>query len=429
MKTLLLFTLICIFPTIGNTQIASWPLTSNLNGTGASGITVHPVAKGCGYSWPSTNFCNSSLQHDFNFVRATCSCLTGLRLWNWRVQDVSGVTPSLNATTAINQSRYVEFSFTNNTGGDVTVSSFDFTANAGFTTNCQGVSPYSSLRWLIDGHPTFGTPQWIRNPSACGAEQSLNINSGNNGACATYSRPSSSNCGTSGWTLSNPIILSDGQRIRFRIYIATSHSETSWRVVLGNVQVQGVLPLSVNLTDFNANCESNGVDVNWSTSSEHNASHFDLERSRDNQDWQKIATIPANGNSTSLNSYGYMDPVRFATTSYYRLRQVDFDGAEEIHRSIAVDCDATENSFTVFPNPSTGEFAVEINSSKILEGASVAVYDLTGKQIVKKELDGKLKGTNVVYFTDNNLSSGTYLVVIDSGEAENNFKPEKLVIH
>jgi len=425
MKLLLLLTLLaCTFFRISIAQVASWPLTSNINGTGSPGITAHPVAFGCGYSWPSTNFCNSSLLYDFGSVSGSCSCLNGLRIRNWRVQDVSGVTPSLNGTTAVNQSRYVEFSFTNNTGGDVTVNSFDFTANAGFSTNCTGTSPYSSLRWMIDG--VHATPQWIRHPSACASEQSLNLNSGNAGACNNFSRPNSAACGT-GWTSSNPIIVANGQRVRFRIYIATSHSESSWRVVLGNVVINGIVPLAVTLHDFNANCESNGTEVSWSTSSEQNASHFDLQRSIDGEQWNKVATIPAAGNSTSLQNYTYTDPVRYiSSTSYYRLRQVDFDGAEEIHRTIAVDCDATENSLIVFPNPSAGEFTVEVNSTGILEDGFIGVYDLSGKQLLRQEINTK-KGTNVVYFTENNLASGTYLVVVES-ETKNAFKPVKLVI-
>lgn len=418
MKRLLLYVTFILFSisTLSYAQLASWPLTSNINGTGGPGITAHPVAFGSGYSSPGT------LQYDFNVIRASCNCLHGLRVWNWRVTG----SPPLNGTTAVNQDRYVEFSFTNNTGQPVVVNSFDFTANAGFTTNCGGQGPYSYLRWMIDG--VHGTPQWIRNPTGgCAAEQPLNINSGNAGACTTFSRPNSTTCGTSGWTLSNPATVANGQRIRFRVYIATNNSESTWRVVFGNVTVNGSNPLAVTLNSFSANCESNETEVNWSTESEQHASHFDLERSRDGEVWEKVSTVLASGNSTTTKNYSVTDPVHYSSTGYYRLRQVDFDGTEEIHGPIAVNCTSNENSLLVFPNPTSGEFAVEINSSEMLEGGSVVVYDISGKQLLRQDINGKLKGTNMVYFTDNNLAAGTYLVVVES-ETRNSFVPVKLVI-
>lgn len=393
-------------------QLASWPLTSNINGTGGPGITAHPVAFGSGFS--------GTLDHDFGSVRASCSCVTGLRVWDWRVTG----SPSLNATTAVAQNRYVEFSFTNNTGSSVTVNSFDFTSNAGFSTNCTGIATYSSLRWLIDG--VHGSPQWIRNPAVCGAEQSLNINSAGTGNCTNFSRPSSAACAASGWTLSNPAVVADGQRIRFRIYIATSHSESTWRVVFGNVVINGSNPLAVTMDSFSAYCQNNQTSVYWSTASEQNASHFDLEHSRDGETWEYVKTIQASGNSNTMQYYFAQD-YNNTSIAYYRLRQVDFDGAEEIHGPISVECNSDENNLVVFPNPSLGEFAVQVNSNKLLENASVVVYDISGKRILSKELNSIVGGSNTIYFNNSELVQGTYFVVVENDE-EISFVPVKLLI-
>lgn len=410
-KTLILLSF-HLFTSLLYSQLANWPLTSDLNGTGGPGITVHPVAFGSGYSSPGT------LQYNFG---ANCGC-TGLRIWNWRVTG----SPSLNGATAVSQNRYVEFSFTNNTGSNLTISSFSFTGNGGFSSNCGATSPYASIRWLIDGHATYGAPQWIRNsnsaPSLCGAEHSLALTGG---TCYTYSRPGTG-C-SDGWRPANPIVLANGERIRFRLYVATTYDQNTWMVTLNNISINGANPLAVTLNAFSASCDNRGTEVNWSTESEQNASHFDVERSRDGEVWEKAATVLANGNSHTTRYYKVEDPVRYISTGYYRLRQFDYSGEEQIYGPIVVNCNSSDNGIVVFPNPSSGNFAVEITSEDVLEGVVLVVYDLSGKRLLRREVGEQLKGTNLVYFSDEELVKGTYLVSIET-EATNNFTPVKLII-
>lgn len=395
-------------------QLANWPLTSNLNGTGGPGITVHPVSFGSGYSSPGT------LQYNFG---TNCGC-TGLRIWNWRV--TGSPAPSLNGATAVSQNRYVEFSFTNNTGSNLTISSFSFTGNGGFASNCSATSPYASIRWLIDGNATYAAPQWIRNtnsaPSLCGAEHSLALTGG---ACYTYTRPGTG-C-SDGWRPANPIVLANGERVRFRLYVATTNDQNTWMVTLNNVSINGANPLAVTLSSFNAGCEGTGTDVHWSTESERNASHFDLERSRDGEVWETAATVPANGNSYTTRHYSVKDPVHYVNTGYYRLRQVDYSGEEQVYGPVVVNWSSTDDRFVVFPNPASESFAVEISSNNTLEEVSAVVYDLNGKPLLRQSAGSNLKGVNRIYFSDKQLAKGTYLIVVET-PSKNNFVPEKLII-
>lgn len=112
---------------------------------------------------------------------------------------------------------------------------------------------------------------------------------------------------------------------------------------------------------------------------------------------------------------------------YYRLKQTDYDGKSEYFPPIIVNCNSDENSMIVYPNPSNGEFAVKVNSSDDLEGAAIAVYDMSGKRLIRQNLNDKAKGTNMLYFSNTQLAPGTYLLVVES-EMKNTFKPVKLVI-
>jgi hypothetical protein len=407
MKTLLFILFVCTFYTLSYTQLASWPLITDGNGTGGPGITAHPMVLGAGIShdaWFATPRCNTST-----------GC-TGRRTTGW-----TSTTTSLTKTAsggAYLGNRYVEFSFSVNAGASaVSVTDFQFSASGGYmSSSCSGAPSFAIYR------STDGTNyNFTGTTSGCAVNWS-SINSSNNGACETYSVATrSSTC-----YAYFPFTVNPGGRVWFRIYIGSTYT-SDWRAIFGNVSFSGSNPLAVSLNSFNATCESNGTDVTWTTASEKNASHFDLERSRDGQNWEIVKTVQASGNSTTLKTYGVHDPVFYSSTGYYRLKQVDFDGTEEIHGPIAVNCAASDNSLLVFPNPSNGEFGVEIHSSEVLENASVVVYDNTGKQLLRSELNNTLKGTNMVYFSDSKLAAGSYLVVLES-ETKHTLKPVKLVI-
>lgn len=187
-------------------------------------------------------------------------------------------------------------------------------------------------------------------------------------------------------------------------------------------------PLSVTLSDFSGTCAGNERQIEWSTATEQNSDYFELERSRDGQQWTPIVKIPGAGTTTTSTPYAYNDRVD-GGMHYYRLKQTDYDGAFRYYGPIVVNCEPGENNFSVFPNPSSGEFTIEINSSEIIDNVAVVVYDLNGKQLLKRLVSDQLSGTNRIYFTADQLASGTYLLILESSNTNTNFSPVRLIIH
>ena len=66
--------------------------------------------------------------------------------------------------------------------------------------------------------------------------------------------------------------------------------------------------------------------VQWSTASEMNAAHFDIERSYDGNVWTVLDKVKAVGTSNITNNYSYTDRTAAAGAVYYRIREVDADG-------------------------------------------------------------------------------------------------------
>lgn len=97
-----------------------------------------------------------------------------------------------------------------------------------------------------------------------------------------------------------------------------------------------VLPIS--LIAFYGVYKEGIITLHWTTASEINNSHFELERSVDGLEWQTVANISGAGNSTQTLYYAYEDSkFHQDVVNYYRLKQVDYDGAFEYHDIISVD--------------------------------------------------------------------------------------------
>jgi hypothetical protein len=97
------------------------------------------------------------------------------------------------------------------------------------------------------------------------------------------------------------------------------------RLTLSN----NMAPLPVTLVEFTATAQGNDALLHWSTASEKNNDHFEVEASADGQTFIRIGTIAGHGNTVQPQQYRFLDLgiARYvANPVYYRLRQVDFDG-------------------------------------------------------------------------------------------------------
>ncbi|MDC3308668.1 T9SS type A sorting domain-containing protein [Crocinitomicaceae bacterium] len=174
-------------------------------------------------------------------------------------------------------------------------------------------------------------------------------------------------------------------------------------------------PLPVELVSFTGNCADGVVDVTWTTASEYNSSHFELENSRDGITWDVVYTKDAAGQSTELTEYTYNDVHANGGDNYYRLTQVDIDGTSKTYDVINVSCSQTTSGyFSIFPNPSSGSFQVILNNAEIIGDARMNVVDTKGNIVLSKSLDVK-SGINM-YVVNEVLAPGIYYVSVQNGD-------------
>lgn len=182
-------------------------------------------------------------------------------------------------------------------------------------------------------------------------------------------------------------------------------------------------PLPIELILFRAECDNERITLKWQTSSEHNSSHFDIEKSRDGQTWNVIGQQNAAGNSNELLSYQFVDAEKNNTSVYYRLNQVDVDGKNEYFGPISSSCKLNNFQVSTFPNPSEDNFFLQVNSESE-QNLLMILKDLKG-QIILREYLVLEEGINLFKLRPN-LSSGIYFIDITTEQGHKTIKHKRL---
>lgn len=145
-------------------------------------------------------------------------------------------------------------------------------------------------------------------------------------------------------------------------------------------------PLPVELLFFDANRKNDEVTVDWITASEINNDYFIVERSSNGIGFHELDRIQGAGNSTQLITYNLIDQHPLDGMSYYRLRQVDYDGHIEYSKIARVDFQSGSFGF-LYPNPANE--LLQVTSSFSLK--HVYVYDVTGRVVLDQQQSGNFK--------------------------------------
>jgi hypothetical protein len=178
----------------------------------------------------------------------------------------------------------------------------------------------------------------------------------------------------------------------------------------------GILP--VELTSFTASASNGAINLRWSTATELRNNGFGIERSVNKSDWTNISFVNGNGTSNSVKNYSYADnSITKAGKYYYRLKQVDNDGAYKYSNTTEVNY-AAPSVYTLnqnYPNPFNPSTMIAYsipNASNV----KLLVYNAIG-QVLRVLEDGfKSAGNYSISFNASELPSGLYFYKIEAGQ-------------
>ncbi|MCF8266792.1 MAG: T9SS type A sorting domain-containing protein [Ignavibacteriales bacterium] len=184
-------------------------------------------------------------------------------------------------------------------------------------------------------------------------------------------------------------------------------------------QNPGGTPLPVELKSFTAKAVNSKVILKWSTATEVNNYGFEIERSKDKklQSWETIGFVNGHGNSNSPKEYIFSDNYPLSGNTFYRLKQIDIDGAFKYSDIISVESGKTPSDFSLhqnYPNPFNPATKISFNLPQASD-VSLKVYDILGNQaavLVNRFLDA---GSYSYEFDGAGLSSGIYFYRIKAG--------------
>ena len=199
---------------------------------------------------------------------------------------------------------------------------------------------------------------------------------------------------------------------------------SSVAVIEGDTLIGTALP--IELLDFSAEQLAEHVELNWITSSEINNSHFIIERSIDTKSIDEIARVEGAGNSNSIKTYSTSDMNPMEGISYYRLKQVDFNGDFSHSEWVAVNYSGSKHLEieAVYFDQANGSILVRCSNQTSDKGV-FNLIDATGRLITTYNLGGVSSNWNGS-IPSQKLMAGSYILRFDL-EGKSAFK--KFVVH
>jgi hypothetical protein len=174
--------------------------------------------------------------------------------------------------------------------------------------------------------------------------------------------------------------------------------------IIGNI-FDSLLP--IELLFFTAE-EQNGtqVECTWATASERNNAYFEIEKSLDGFNWELVGEVAGANDSNVEINYSFIDDSPNYGISYYRLKQIDFDGEFEYTKAVSVVFSGIhQGEILAYPNPTNQNLNIRgVNSI-----SDIQIFDMTGRELHISTL--KVSSNAYGQIIDvSSLALGTYII-------------------
>ncbi len=181
------------------------------------------------------------------------------------------------------------------------------------------------------------------------------------------------------------------------------------------ITVSGLVPL--NLLSFDAYKIEQTVQLKWKTENEINTSHFEIERSSNGVDFEKIGKVNS-FNSSGTNNYSYQDIKPLKGMNFYRLKQIDIDGRFTYSNIKKVMFETFGDAVNIYPNPAKEyiQFDYAGKQKTVLvnlfdaQGRLIKTTTLANIQPLKLNIENVAKGKYVVQLSDGEkIATGSFI--------------------
>ena len=166
--------------------------------------------------------------------------------------------------------------------------------------------------------------------------------------------------------------------------------------------------LPVTITNFSVEKNNNTALVSWKVNNELSIKKYEVERSTNGINFEKIGEVKSNGNK----QYAFTDnTLPLAKTVYYRLKIIELSGKINTTNVITIDGVVLVNALKISPNPANEKITIQLNNVINQKGAVLTIFDFTGRLLVQKSLTSN---QNTITLPVLNYSNGTYFIKINT---------------
>ncbi|MFT4740968.1 MAG: hypothetical protein ACI9L9_001756, partial [Marivirga sp.] len=140
-------------------------------------------------------------------------------------------------------------------------------------------------------------------------------------------------------------------------------------------------PLPVELVSFTAEVQNNAVQLDWITATEKDNDFFEVQRSFDGESFETIGLVEGNGTVSYEVVYGFKDIYPLNGRSFYRLKQLDYDGDYEYSPIVQVNLEVA-SKLRLFPNPTTDQaIYLTLDGFHNVQDVHVKIFNLQGRNV------------------------------------------------
>lgn len=200
----------------------------------------------------------------------------------------------------------------------------------------------------------------------------------------------------------------------------TGSITSSQPILPGTICQNSLLP--VEYLCFKTIEHENGELLYWETASEKNNLKFEVEKSNNGIDFEKIGEVNSKanqyGNSEYNIPYEFIDESAYEGQYYYRLKQIDYNNQFAYSQIISVICNRYKNlSFVIYPNPNHSEFYIEYKGLQQNDKFIIQIINQSGELVY--QTDYQNKDSNQLFIKCNDLLlNGCYTIRLSiSGQA------------
>lgn len=166
--------------------------------------------------------------------------------------------------------------------------------------------------------------------------------------------------------------------------------------------------LAVELLSFTADLKKEEVLLKWLTANEKDNDRFEIEHSNNAIDFKKIGTVRSKGDANTTQDYQFIHDNPIEGNNYYRLRQIDVNGASEYSTVQTVLYKKSEQAITLYPNPVDEVLNIDFTSA-FTTAKEISLLNTNG-QILKTV---NLTTEHTVFeLSMKNLPSGVYWIKV-----------------